>query len=123
MAIRNPAARNSAVIPTNITTRIVRRGKGFSRRAIYRDGRFIGYTVSFLGLHEAYDKDNNKILPPTEGHVGFPYLSDAVVAVGQAPVLCKGYGEECGNEIKGSSDLCPDCTTARLDVQSPRIPV
>ena len=123
MAIRNSAARNSAVIPTNITTRIVRRGKGFSRRAIYRDGRFIGYTVSHLGLHEAFDKDNRKILPPTAGHVGFEYLSNAVVAVAEAPVLCKGYGEECGNEIKGSSDLCPDCIMARLDVQSPRIPV
>jgi hypothetical protein len=122
MAIRNPAAVNSAVIPSNITTRIVRRAKGFSRRAIYRDGRFIGYTVSLLGGHTAFNKEGRALLAAS-GSLEFPYLSDAVVAVAEAPVLCKGWSEACGNEIKGSSDLCPDCTMARLDVQSPRIPV
>ncbi len=35
---------------------------------------------------------------------------------------CPGWGEECGNETEGS-DLCPDCHMARLDAQSPRIPL
>lgn len=37
---------------------------------------------------------------------------------------CRGYGEECGTPVKhhGDSDLCPDCTVARMDAQSPRIP-
>ncbi|MGW1157805.1 hypothetical protein ACWD48_06165 [Streptomyces sp. NPDC002519] len=32
---------------------------------------------------------------------------------------CSGWGEECGNSIPKASDLCPDCTTGRLDAQSP----
>ncbi|WP_327740628.1 hypothetical protein OG749_47220 (plasmid) [Streptomyces nojiriensis] len=36
---------------------------------------------------------------------------------------CPGWGEECGNETAAGMDLCPDCFTARLDVQSPRIPL
>lgn len=35
---------------------------------------------------------------------------------------CPGWGEECGNETAGS-DLCPDCHMARLNAQSPRIPL
>jgi hypothetical protein len=37
-------------------------------------------------------------------------------------LLCKGWGEDCGNLIDDGSDLCPDCSIARLDAQSPRIP-
>jgi hypothetical protein len=33
---------------------------------------------------------------------------------------CPGYGEKCGVPTK--TDLCSDCTTARMDDQSPRIP-
>ena len=120
MAIRNPAARNSAVIPAHITTRMLTRTKGFSRRAVYSNGKHIGYTTSHLGLHTAQDKKRAPIAPATEGHVGFPYLSDAVVAVAEAAERCTGYGEPCGNPT-GGNDLCPDCTMARLDVQSPRI--
>lgn len=120
MGVRNPAARRSAVIPSNVTTRIVRRGHRFMRRAIYRDGRFVGYVVSLLGCHEAFLKSGEQ-LHTTDGELGFPYLSDAVVAVAETPEHCKGYTEPCGNEIKGSSELCPDCTTARLDDQSPLI--
>lgn len=32
---------------------------------------------------------------------------------------CKGWNAECGNPTEGS-ELCPDCTAARLDAQSPR---
>lgn len=37
-------------------------------------------------------------------------------------LLCKGWGEDCGNLIDDNSDLCPDCSIARLDAHSPRIP-
>lgn len=37
-------------------------------------------------------------------------------------ISCKGYGDSCGNITVRGSDLCPDCTGARLDAQSPRIP-
>ncbi|MCZ0983928.1 hypothetical protein O1L60_45010 [Streptomyces diastatochromogenes] len=36
---------------------------------------------------------------------------------------CPGWGEECGNETEERLDLCPDCHMARLDAQSPRIPL
>jgi hypothetical protein len=36
---------------------------------------------------------------------------------------CPGWGEECGNETESGADLCPDCHMARLDAQSPRIPL
>ncbi|MEV7581587.1 hypothetical protein [Streptomyces erythrochromogenes] len=36
---------------------------------------------------------------------------------------CPGWGERCGNETTESADLCPDCFTARLNAQSPRIPL
>lgn len=121
MGVRNPAARRSAVIPSNVTTRIVRRGHRFMRRAIYRDGRFVGYTVSLLGCHEAFDKSGEQLHTP-DGELGFPYLSDAVVAVAAALAHCKGYNAECGTELKGSSELCPACTMARLDDPSPRTP-
>jgi hypothetical protein len=35
---------------------------------------------------------------------------------------CPGYGEYCGNLLAPADDLCPDCTMARLNAQSPRIP-
>lgn len=40
------------------------------------------------------------------------------------PLECPGYAvPECGNRLpRRSSDLCPDCSTARLDAESPRIP-
>ncbi|WP_159026615.1 hypothetical protein [Streptomyces vietnamensis] len=37
--------------------------------------------------------------------------------------VCPGWGEPCGNETAENADLCPDCFMARLDVQSPRIPL
>jgi len=123
MAIRNPAARNSAVIPKHVTTRIVRRGQGFARRAVYVRGIFNGYTVTHLGFHEAFAKDGSQIF--TEGgEKGFPYLSDAVVAAYQKGNRCQGWGaDECGNVIPAEADLCGDCGMARMDAQSPRIPV
>ncbi|MFF6979508.1 hypothetical protein ACFZAV_17555 [Streptomyces sp. NPDC008343] len=36
---------------------------------------------------------------------------------------CPGWGEECGNETEREADLCPDCRMARLDAQSPQIPL
>ncbi|MFJ9968436.1 hypothetical protein [Streptomyces avermitilis] len=36
---------------------------------------------------------------------------------------CPGWGEECGNETESDADLCPDCRMARMDAQSPRIPL
>lgn len=42
---------------------------------------------------------------------------------------CRGYGAECGVPVApqpgqdpGAGRLCPDCTMARLDAESPRIP-
>lgn len=119
MAIRNPAARNSAVVPKHVTTRVVRRAKGYMRRSVYARGAFVGYVQSSLGAHRALTKDGVVILDgPNEYHT---YLSDAIVAVALEAEKCKGFGEACGSPT-GDSDLCPDCTTARLDVQSPRIP-
>ncbi|MFG2667678.1 hypothetical protein ACGFY6_25965 [Streptomyces sp. NPDC048387] len=37
--------------------------------------------------------------------------------------VCPGWGEPCGNETAGTADLCPDCHMARLDAESPRIPL
>lgn len=34
---------------------------------------------------------------------------------------CPGWNDSCGNMLEGDADLCPDCTMARLDAQSPRI--
>ncbi|MFD0437142.1 hypothetical protein [Streptomyces chartreusis] len=48
-------------------------------------------------------------------------LSFKIRHLGPKPT-CPGWGEECGNETEGS-DLCPDCHMARLDAQSPRIPL
>jgi hypothetical protein len=115
------AFRRSAPVPSNVSTRIVRRGHRFLRRAVYRDGRFVGYTTSHLGCHEAFDKSGEQLHTP-DGEQAFPYLNDAIVAVAAAPAHCKGWNTECGTELKGSSELCPDCTMARLDEQSSRIP-
>jgi hypothetical protein len=123
MAIRNPAARNSAVIPKNVTTRIVRRGPGFCRRAVYVRGVFTGYTVSHLGYHEAWAKDGSQIFAES-GDKGYPYLSDAVVAASEQGNRCKGWATAgCGTVIPPEADLCGDCGMARMDAQSPRIPV
>lgn len=120
MAIRNPAATESAVIPKHVTTRVVRRGPGFTRRAVYAHGVFVGYTLSTpAGDHQAQTTDR-KVIPADTRNGGHRYLSDAVVAVTESAVRCPGWGEECGNPI-GGSDLCPDCTMARLDAQSSRI--
>lgn len=35
---------------------------------------------------------------------------------------CPGFNDSCGNLITPGNDLCPDCSIARLDAQSPRIP-
>ncbi|MFD9774215.1 hypothetical protein ACFWXE_28370 [[Kitasatospora] papulosa] len=37
--------------------------------------------------------------------------------------VCPGWGEECGNKTEENADLCADCRMARLDTQSPRIPL
>lgn len=122
MAIRNPAARNSAVIPKHVTTRIVRRGTGFVRRAVYVRGLFNGYTVTHLGFHEAFAKDGSQIFTDT-GEKGHAYLSNAVVAVSEKGNRCRGWGAgECGTVIPAEADLCGDCGMARMDEQSPRIP-
>lgn len=121
MAIRNPAARESAVIPKHVTTRIVRRGQGFARRAVYVRGVFAGYAVSHLGYHEAWAKNGEQIFTEA-GEPGFPYLSDAVVAASLKGNRCKGWASaECGTVIPAEADLCGDCGMARMDTQSPRI--
>lgn len=33
---------------------------------------------------------------------------------------CPGYNDSCGGLREGDNDLCPDCTIARLDFESPR---
>lgn len=35
---------------------------------------------------------------------------------------CPGYNDSCGNILGEGEDLCPDCTLARLDAESPREP-
>lgn len=52
-----------------------------------------------------------------------PYRTLIAYDLGTQP--CPGFGEECGTPVKHHNDsvLCPDCTMARLDAQSPRIPV
>ncbi len=123
MAIRNPAARNSAIVPKHVTTRIVRRGQGFSRRAVYSRGIFVGYTVTHLGHHEAWAKDGSQIFTES-GEKGHPYLSDAVVAAATQGNRCKGWAtSECGNVIPAEADLCGDCGMARMDQESPRVHV
>jgi hypothetical protein len=96
MAIRNPAVKASAVIPPHITTRILSRGGGFCRRAVYSRGKHVGYTLSRLGAHQAFtgSRTTQKPVPTPNGDPLFAYLSNAVVAVAEA-----------------------------ADVQSPRIPV
>lgn len=125
MSVRNPAARDSAVVPKHVTTRIIRRGRGFSRRVVHVHGVFNGYTLSSterLGQHEAFAKDGSQIF--TEGgDKVFPYLSDAVVAVSVQGNRCKGWNADCGTVIRAEADLCGDCGMARMDSQSPRIPV
>jgi hypothetical protein len=123
MSIRNPAARNSAIVPKHVTTRVVRRGQGFSRRAVYSRGVFVGYTVTHLGAHSAWAKDGTEILPE-DGNRLFPYLSDAVVAAASKGNRCKGWAaDSCGTVIPAEADLCGDCGMARMDAQSPRIPL
>jgi hypothetical protein len=122
MAIRNPAARESAVVPKHVTTRIVRRGQGFCRRAVYSRGTFTGYAVTFLKGHTAFAKDGTQLVTE-DGRKDFPYLSDAVVAAAAQGNRCQGWGaDECGTVIPAEADLCGDCGMARMDVQSPRIP-
>ncbi|MDX3213855.1 hypothetical protein [Streptomyces scabiei] len=41
----------------------------------------------------------------------------------EIPTTCPGWDEECGNETERGADLCPDCLMARLDAQSPRLPL
>lgn len=121
MAIRNPAARESAVVPKHVTTRIVRRGQGFARRAVYVRGIFTGYAVSRLGFHQAFAKDGSQIFAES-GDPGHIYLSNAVVAAAEKGNRCQGWGpDECGTVIPAEADLCGDCGMARMNVQSPRI--
>lgn len=118
MGIRNPAARNSAVIPGHVTTHIVRRAKGYMRRAVHSNGVFVGYVQSSLGAHRALTKDGAVILNGRDEY--HTYLSNAIVAVALEAEKCKGWGEECGNPT-GGEDLCPDCLMARMDAHSPRL--
>lgn len=37
-------------------------------------------------------------------------------------LACPGWDDSCGNLREEGADLCPDCTMARLNAQSPRIP-
>lgn len=37
-------------------------------------------------------------------------------------LACPGFGDSCGNLLDKEADLCADCTIARLDAHSPRIP-
>jgi len=78
--------RSSAVLPQHVTTRILSRVGGFTRRAVYSNGRHVGYTTSRLGLHQGFTGARNEQIevPPENGDKGFTYLSDAVVAVAQA---------------------------------------
>lgn len=47
-----------------------------------------------------------------------------LIAFDLGTIPCRGWGEDCGTPVRvGVEDLCPDCTVARLDSESPRIPV
>lgn len=35
---------------------------------------------------------------------------------------CRGWGEDCGNQVPSTVDLCPDCTMGRMTEESPLIP-
>lgn len=37
-------------------------------------------------------------------------------------MACPGFNDSCGGLRETGADLCPDCTMARLDAHSPRIP-
>lgn len=52
----------------------------------------------------------------------YPALHDAhkVLIASSLTRACPGWGEDCGTQTE--SDLCGDCTMARMDAQSPRIP-
>lgn len=68
----------------NTTTRVVRNsGRGYIRRAVYLDGRHVGYTTSILGGHTGQLADGTVIEPPGDD-VCWSLLRDAVAAVGQA---------------------------------------
>lgn len=99
---------------------------GHGHWTIYRNGGLCedmtGYGLSWAGARAGFwgrpdFVTDVKVTFSTEGHdkVTFDALGDAK---GQP---CRGYTEECGNPTKGN-DLCPDCTTARLDRESPRSP-
>lgn len=66
------------------TTRIVRNaGRGYIRRAVYLDGRHVGYTTSILGGHTGQLADGTLVSPEGDD-VCWERLRDAVQAVGQA---------------------------------------
>ena len=75
----------------------------------YRDRR-AGERVLFET--DSYDEAFNQVLRA---------MHDAhkVLVASSLTRACPGYGEDCGTLTM--SDLCPDCTLARMDAQSPRV--
>lgn len=66
-----------------VTTHIVKRFKGFTKRAVYLNGKHVGYTVSHLKLHTGILADGTKVTP-ANGDVGWELMREAVAAVGTA---------------------------------------
>lgn len=62
----------------NITTRVTARGHRFARRAVFLDGKSIGYTVSHLGCHQAFRNDGTEVKGAEHGGHGYELLRVAV---------------------------------------------
>ncbi|WP_331729437.1 hypothetical protein OG592_43905 (plasmid) [Streptomyces avidinii] len=84
-------------------------------------------------MADAYGHDNEEGVFTPQDWTALQSLSEKISGVRvqlggqpeQTPEIptCPGWGEECGTETERESDLCPDCHMARMDAQSPRIPL
>lgn len=57
-----------------VTTRITARGHRFARRAVFVDGKAVGYTVSHLGAHQAFLNDGTEVKGTEHGGYGYGLL-------------------------------------------------